>query len=393
MTQKRITLIFLFISLFSTVSHGQSGSSGDPFTAVGQTLGVTSAGTYYFNLDGVTFNTYVDINGYVQVAIDFGNGTGDLPAGTSLTTGSRGILNSTVLASLASITEVRISSSTGNVDVVTLNSTIISRVKNNQTLDQGAVDNAINNDWTGTNAGCFTCDASCNNGVGNLHQNIFHPCGNGGGFHWVQSSDAQREIWNSGEVTNETSFHLWVRDANYPLPIKLLNFRSLATDIGVKLMWETASEINNDYFIVERSKDTRRWEYVEKIKGAGNSSELISYTSIDEIPLAGVSYYRLKQTDFDGNYTYSSISSVTTETKLSTPFSLYPNPTNDRVTVQADKMEMEYVKIFELSGKDVTSLVDISVEGESKAVINLSKLEPGVYWIKSGIGTGKIYKW
>ena len=75
----------------------------------------------------------------------------------------------------------------------------------------------------------------------------------------------------------------------------------------VNLAWTTASETNNDYFTIQKSKDAQIFEDVFVVDGAGNSSTIINYFDIDKSPYTGISYYRLKQTDFDGHVSYSNI--------------------------------------------------------------------------------------
>jgi hypothetical protein len=387
-------LLPLFFTLIITISFGQTGSSGDPFTALGQALGVPVAGIYYFNLGGTTFNTYVDASGYVQVAIDFGNGIGDLPQGTSLSASSRGILNATVLASLGSITHVRISTSTGNFNVVSSNATIISRLKTNYTLHRGAADNIINDSWSGTNSNYITMDASgCTNTIVNLHQNIVHVCGNGNGFHWVQTSNAQSVSLSGGDIADAASMHLWVKDANYVLPLQQLNFNTVLTDNKyVELFWKTSSETNHSFFAVERSQDGKDWEEIEKINGAGNSSQLISYSAIDTKPLSGVSYYRLKQTDFNGEYTYSKTNTILFDTDQSVQIFLYPNPTSAYVTIQGNETEIASVKIYNALGDEVTDFAQVLSKSGSSVVFDLSNLVSGIYSIKTLTGFNRIYK-
>ncbi len=115
-----------------------------------------------------------------------------------------------------------------------------------------------------------------------------------------------------------------------PLPIELISFNFSVEGKDIELTWETASEVNNDYFTVERSQDAVNFEPVGRVDGKGNYNGLSKYTLTDFNPLTGVSYYRLKQTDFDGKYSYSDIISVNYVT--STPFDgpsmkLFPNPT------------------------------------------------------------------
>jgi hypothetical protein len=88
------------------------------------------------------------------------------------------------------------------------------------------------------------------------------------------------------------------------LPIELINFIPHVQDNWVNLKWQTASEINNDYFTIEKSKTASNWIIVTQVNGAGNSSNILSYSTTDQIPYNGISYYRLKQTDFNGQFEY-----------------------------------------------------------------------------------------
>jgi hypothetical protein len=90
-----------------------------------------------------------------------------------------------------------------------------------------------------------------------------------------------------------------------PLPIDLLSFTAKYQDGKVLLNWATGSEINNDYFTLERSRDAVSAEIIGFVDGAGNSSQTLHYEFIDHDPLPGISYYRLKQTDYDGSFEYS----------------------------------------------------------------------------------------
>jgi len=88
--------------------------------------------------------------------------------------------------------------------------------------------------------------------------------------------------------------------APLPLPVTLCNFRALLINSVTKLSWTTVSEINNDYFTVERSPDGSIFSPVKQVKGSGNSDVKKEYVAYDESPLSGLSYYRLRQTDFNG---------------------------------------------------------------------------------------------
>lgn len=110
------------------------------------------------------------------------------------------------------------------------------------------------------------------------------------------------------------------------LPIELLYFTAnwIENEREVLLSWSTLSESDNDYFTIERSVDGVDWDVVREVDGAGTSSSTLKYSTVDEDPHLGVSYYRLKQTDFNGAFKYSPIVSLN---KISdTELIVYPNP-------------------------------------------------------------------
>ncbi len=113
-------------------------------------------------------------------------------------------------------------------------------------------------------------------------------------------------------------------------PVELISFTADAQEQMVQLVWETASEINNDYFEVQRSVDGINFKKIGEVAGNGNTVEIIRYTFVDQMPVSGISYYQLKQVDFNGEYEYSDKISVEW---ISTGFvagfvevNLYPNP-------------------------------------------------------------------
>ena len=95
------------------------------------------------------------------------------------------------------------------------------------------------------------------------------------------------------------------------LPIELLSFTLYKNNNNdILLKWTTASEINNDYFTIEKSNTDIDFEILTNVRGAGNSSQLLNYSYIDYNPYNGINYYRLKQTDYDGQYSYSEIIAI-----------------------------------------------------------------------------------
>ena len=176
-----------------------------------------------------------------------------------------------------------------------------------------------------------------------------------------------------------------------PLPIELISFNANALENNsVRLDWQTATEINNDYFTVERSIDGNTWEYVNEVNGSGNSTTTKNYFSFDLEPYKGTSYYRLKQTDFNGEFQYSKMRIVTL--KSSTIVNIFPNPTNSYLTISGSAIELESLKIFNILGQDVTTEVRNIKTEETKVIVDLSLLDAGVYFIKTKSTSSKIGK-
>ncbi|TXB63857.1 T9SS type A sorting domain-containing protein, partial [Vicingus serpentipes] len=156
---------------------------------------------------------------------------------------------------------------------------------------------------------------------------------------------------------------------NCPLPIELLSFDATIKKSGeVTLNWISASEINNDYYTVERSADASSWIELERIKGAGNSSSQINYEVSDSNPLSGISYYRLKQTDYNGDYSYSDVQVVTLNSEVK--IAVYPNPVRENLFI-SNLCEECIVNIYSSTGQLVFS-------GNTNS-INASNWKKGIY--------------
>ena len=145
---------------------------------------------------------------------------------------------------------------------------------------------------------------------------------------WEPALPGQTYNAGAGTVTvpGVTNYSPWaLADVATALPITLSGFKAIARNNVVELYWETEKEVNNDYFTLERSTNDLKFEERTIIQGAGNSSEKNYYSFVDDSPLPGRSYYRLKQTDYDGTFTYSKVISVSREGK-DDDFIAYPNP-------------------------------------------------------------------
>ena len=206
--------LFLFVSLFGFITHinAQNGSAGQPFTSLGQAQNVVSDGVYYFSLSGTTFSTYVRVGGWVQVAIDFDSGVGNLPQSNALNNTVRGILTPTALSKLGSATVTRLLTSNGQLDVQNSMPGIVTRIVNNQTLLAVPADNTDNGgNWTGTNTLATQFTNYGNTTAYGLHSNFFHAGNNGDGIHWIPFFNMQQIKNSAGEIPNGAYFQLLVR--------------------------------------------------------------------------------------------------------------------------------------------------------------------------------------
>ena len=166
-----------------------------------------------------------------------------------------------------------------------------------------------------------------------------------------------------------------------PLPIRLLEFSASVIGTGIQLHWATASELNNDFFTVQRSLNVEEWEDITKVKGAGTVSEKQNYSALDPQPYPGTSYYRLKQTDFDGNASFSPVEKV--ELTTVNPIQVFPNPSDGVFYITGPKLNAANIKVLNGLGQEVFPGI---MEG-SKLAIDLRPLAPGLYILKAWDGT------
>src|SRR5690606_10885203 len=124
------------------------------------------------------------------------------------------------------------------------------------------------------------------------------------------------------------------------------------SDDGVTLKWVTASEENNDYFTLERSADGVAFTAFEEVDGAGNSTAILRYESVDKSYLPGHTYYRLKQTDFDGKFSYSDIIRVETG-PVAREFRIYPNPASTVVNITKTDEDEFTIRLVNQQGVEI----------------------------------------
>lgn len=210
-----------------------------------------------------------------------------------------------------------------------------------------------------------------------------HGPASGGGSGGMVTSTS---VSSFGQFTNASA------NNTNALPIELVSFSArLTNENSVKLDWQTATEINNSFFAIERWKNTSEWEEINRIPGAGNSSTMITYSTTDHNPYFGTSYYRLKQTDFDGAYSYSAVKAVV-NAATTLDLVVFPNPAKNYITLAAGEMELKQLAIYDVLGQNVSSLVRIVQPSETTARIDISRLAAGTYFVKTSAAAVQLQK-
>jgi hypothetical protein len=193
-----------------------------------------------------------------------------------------------------------------------------------------------------------------------------------------------------GQLTN--NFHLASTNAaSSPLPIELLSFTAALNNSEVNLRWSTAAETNNDYFTIERASDIEHFEPLLEMDGKGTTKELNDYAVTDPSPLYGRSYYRLKQTDFDGKFSYSSVQVINYEGPQFATLSAYPSPlkSGSKLTIKIEGLRETTrvpVQILNIQGQKLyDKVLEVRTPGTITEEISADNfLTSGLYIIKAG---------
>ncbi len=183
-------------------------------------------------------------------------------------------------------------------------------------------------------------------------------------------------------------------DPNRALPVEMLYFEGRITDNNdVQLNWATATEINNDYFEVQRSDDGVNFVEIAKIQGNGTINQKVEYSYLDKKSSLKASFYRLRQVDYDGTYAYSQIVRVDKIENQITSGQPYPNPTTGKVTFRTGERQegdLLTVNVFDLSGHRINARV---ISDLQKIEVDLSGFERGIYLISiSDTFTSSTYR-
>lgn len=219
-----------------------------------------------------------------------------------------------------------------------------------------------------------------------------------GSGHFVVYKGTGSEVTVTG-LTNGQTYHFAVYEVftaacgptyktpgatDSSLPIELSSFKAEVRKEESVLSFSTATEINNDYFSIERSANGRDYKEIGQVKGAGTSYEPQEYTYTDARPLQGKNYYRLRQVDFDGQFDYSPV--VTATFGKASQMTLAPLPASESLNIQLEKAAKEdgIWQVYDMNGRQVLSG---AFEGETKEQqIRISDLPEGAYVLRLMVG-------
>ena len=174
-------------------------------------------------------------------------------------------------------------------------------------------------------------------------------------------------------------------ESGAPLPITMLTFNAIWANerqSAALVRWSTASEQENDFFVVECSADGQNWQALGEVEGAGNSIHTNEYQFLDNQPLSGVSYYRLRQVDFDGTINYTHVVSLKKEVN-GAAIAVYPNPAGSQfqIAFEGFTSETANINIFDNAGRAILMLNN-DVINNPVQIIQTTNFQSGVYYIR-----------
>ena len=182
-----------------------------------------------------------------------------------------------------------------------------------------------------------------------------------------------------------TTYYFGVGSPGSPLPVELSQFEAYYENDGAQLLWETASETNNDYFEVQHSQNGRNWNSIGRVKGMGTRLYSTQYSFFHPLTESGTHYFRLKQMDFNGEHRYSQVRRLELNGH-SLQFEIYPNPVVESLHV-ANAVSGTPYALCDLNGRVISSGVL-----HEDAKIDLSSIARGNYFLRIGNSQLQIVK-
>ena len=243
----------------------------------------------------------------------------------------------------------------------------------------------------------YSNDAGAGNYYSVLKRTTYSTCGSA--QNWALSGSVSTNSLTSNVITAKRTgmsgfSQMAIAKHSTPLPIGLMDFSAKCDNDKTTIKWKTATEDNNNYFTIERSSDGNHFTKLTTILGAGNSSSILNYLFMDNDPLAGTSYYRLSQTDYNGSSkSYAPVSSNCVDSESSFSIRVNGNPvTNGKInlSVNGSKDENILFVLTDVLGREVYSKAIAHEDGNFIITIFPdTKLEAGIYFVTAS-SQGKL---
>jgi hypothetical protein len=204
---------------------------------------------------------------------------------------------------------------------------------------------------------------------------------------FANRADYSIQLGNTGTWEPATGYNDLLQTISLTaLPVELVKFEARAAKSAVELTWQTASERNNNRFVIERCSDAKIWTPLGAVMGAGDSEQYNGYQFLDRSPLEGLQFYRLKQIDDNEDVSLSKIVSVVFAAKNTGHLQIYPNPSADRVTIELPDLTKENtlnLLIMNMNGQLVSAKSLLPLNAQS---LDLSDLPLGQYILYCHVG-------
>jgi hypothetical protein len=198
------------------------------------------------------------------------------------------------------------------------------------------------------------------------------------------------------QVQGVTKFSWWGGgndDNTNPLPVELIGFKANCNENATIIVnWATATETNNDYFTIERSVDLISFEKVGVVSGADNSNTLHNYSFIDENPITGTSYYRLVQTDYNGEFETFDPVAINCGNRITNSINIYPNPANNslQIALSIGNKDIGTLNLYNNLGQKIITHSIEPAAGLNTYNVDLSSLPDGQYFIMINMGNSVL---
>ena len=324
----------------------------------------------FFSAAGQTSKS--EKTGFWTTGSSWGGGTmpGTLAAGTVTATSLVIVIDGTVeLKNNLTLSLSNLSINSGDTLILlgdlTINSS--SMTNNGVLIVFGNVSNTLSNDFI-SGTGKMVVTGNYSNALGaNTFTGPSYVYGATPGFILPPAVGDQSTL-----QSNDPGLYNYTNSIYAILPIQLLVFEAVVTDGYVKLRWSTASEVNNDHFILERSGDGLSFTSLITVPGAGTSKQQSNYEEVDGHPYRGRSYYRLSQVDDDGKRTAFEIISVLNAGPAHVD--IFPNPTSDYLHVETGP-ESHLAVLRDLAGLEMS----VNHLEDGKLTLGIQNLKAGVY--------------